>query len=236
MFLHFLSEDREKEFFLKFAYLLAVAEPDVPMEAIPVHNYVDDPEERKFAFEAFAPGFSMEISELLMLRNFAKEVGLEWNTVSAASSAPAASSYLSSLILPHIAFPCFPPRYEFACDDLSSSENLKQVAQKDSVPQMLATACRFHKDADRSAVLLTVLTAIFGQVDARTFAVEKRKAILMEATAIAYADGTYSPWEDELLQLYCEYCRLDKVILSEFKGITKEFAKAYQKAIELITE
>jgi len=234
MFLHFLSEDREKEFFLKFAYLLAVAEPDVPIEAIPVHNYTDDPEERKFAFEAFTPGFSMEISELLMLRKFAQEMGLEWHTVSSASSAP---SLLPSLILPHIVFPCFPGRGKFACDDPLSSEALiKQVASKDSVPQMLETACRSNKREDRSAILLTVLTAIFGQVDARTFAVEKRKAMLMEATAIAYADGTYSPWEDELLQLYCTYCRLDKVMLSEFKGITKEFAKAYQKAIELITE
>jgi len=217
MFLHFLSEGREKEFFLKFAYLLAVAEPDVPIEAIPVHYYTDSPEERKFAFEAFIPGFSMEISELLMIRNFAQEMGLEWNTVSSASSP----------------FSC---HGEFACDDLLSSEALKQVASKNSVPQMLETACRFHRGADRSAILLTVLTAIFGQVDARIFAVEKKKAILMEATAIAYTDGTYSSWEDELLQRYCAYCRLDKVMLDEFKGITKEFAQAYQKAIELITE
>lgn len=223
MFLHFLTESSEQTFFLKFAYLLAVATKEDDSENLPTRTYSDNPEEGEYEFEEFAPGFSMQTNELLMLRKFAEEMGIIWAPV---------SSYSSSFSSPGMG----------AISILSgqvtkSPDAFEKIARENSVAGMLKMAMKeLNNTTDRSAVLKLVLAGIFAQANATDFAVEKRKAILMEATAIAYADGTVSEYEQELLVYFCELCHLDKELLEDFKDITKKFFEIYSKTLELIIE
>lgn len=229
MFLHFLTEDAEQTFFLKFAYLLAVAEKEDNSENIPIRAYSDNPEEGEYEFEEFAPGFAMQTSELLMLRKFAEEMGMTWAPVSSYSSI--SSLLFSSLNLGITAIGVW------SGQTTKSPDALEKVARENSVADMLKVAIEeLNNTSERSAVLRLVLAGIFAQANAAAFAVEKRKAILMEATAMAYADGTVSAPEQELLAYFCELCHLDKELLEDFKDITKEFSRIYSKSLELITE
>jgi len=229
MFLHFLTEDAEQTFFMKFAYLLAVAEKEDSSENIPVRAYSDNPEEGEYEFEEFAPDFSMQTSELLMLRKFAEEMGMTWAPVSSYSSM---SSLLFSSLSVGISL-----INVMSGQPAQSQDALEKVARENSVAAMLKVAMEELGGAPhRSEILKLVLTALFAQSSAATFAVEKRKAILMEATAMAYADGTVSGHEQELLEYFCELCHLDKELLEDFKDITKEFSRTYAKSLELITE
>jgi hypothetical protein len=229
MFLHFLTEDAEQTFFLKFAYLLAVAEKEDNSENIPIHSCSDNPEKGEYEFEEFASGFSMQTSELLMLRKFAEEMGLTWAPVSSHSST--SSTLFSSLNLEMGAITVLGGL------TTKSPDALEKIARKNSVADMLKVAMEeLNNTSERSDVLKLVLLAIFAQTNVTAFAVEKRKAILMEATAMAYADGTVSDSEQELLSFFCEFCHLDKELIEEFKDITKEFSRIYSKSFKLITE
>ncbi|WP_291441160.1 hypothetical protein [Desulfovibrio sp.] len=229
MFLHFLTDNLEQTFFLKFAYLLAVADNEDGSENIPTRAYLDNSEEGKYEFEEFAPGFAMQTSELLMLRKFAEEMGMTWAPVSSYGSM--SSLLFSSLNLGSAAIGVW------SGQTTKSPDALEKVARENSVADMLKMAMEeLNNTSDRSAVLKLVLAAIFAQANAHVFAVEKRKAILMEATAMAYADGNVSEHEQELLMYFCELCHLDKELLEDFKEITQEFSKTYAKSLELITE
>lgn len=224
MFLHFLTDESEQGFFIKFAYLLAVAEQEGSSENIPIRAFLDNPEVGEYEFEEFAPGFSMQISELLMLRNFAKEMGMTWDPVSS-------SSMFSSLGLGISVTGLFSEQTP------SALGTIEKISRENSVTNMLRMAmAALNNTLNRSAVLKLVFDAIFAQINASAFAVEKRKAILMEATAMVYADGTASEYEQELLVYFCELFRLDRELLDDFKDITKEFSNIYSKSLELITE
>ena len=238
MFLHLLEDKTEQTFFLNFVYLLAVAEKEDNISNIPILAHADNPGEGEYAFEEFAPGFSMQTCELLMLRKFAEEMGITW---------PSVSSYSSLSVVTGIAekrFKFLPGlNLDAALGALKgqgakSSDSPEVIVPEISVAGMLKNAARIglNNTFDRTGALKLVLDAIFTQANATTFAVEKKKAILFEATAMAYADGFTSDIEQELLILFCDLCKLDKELIGEFSDITKEFFKIYSKSFELITE
>ncbi len=230
MFLNFLTEDIEKIFFLKFAYLLAVAEKENNSENIPIWACRDNPEKGEYEFEGFTPGFSMQTRELIMLRKFAEEMEMKWDPISSYSSA---SSYGSATSLISAAL-----MLSSACSQMiKSPDSFEKIASKNSVATLLKVITEELKNTtDRSGILKLALATIFAQANVESFAVEKRKAILMEATAMAYADGNVSAYEQELLISFCELCHLDEELIEEFKDITKEFSRLYSKGLELITE
>lgn len=208
MFLHLLTESSEKIFFLEFAYLIAVANKENKGANIPICACSDIPEKGEYAFWEFAPGFEMQISELLILRKFAEEMGIVWEPVSS-----------------------------FSPSNAENHPELFLLAKKQSPADILKAATKeAYDESSRSAVLQRALAEISTQANASEFAVEKRKAILMEATATAYADGAMSELEQGLLVYFCELCCLDKGLIEEFKSITREFSQIYSKSLELITK
>ena len=165
MFLHFLTEDEEQTFFLKFAYLLAVAEKEDTSENIPIRAYSDNPEKGEYAFEEFAPGFAMQTSELLILRKFAEEMEMTWAPVSSYRSMfslPFASSNVGIAVIG-----------VWSGQTPKSPDALEKVTRENSVADMLKVAIEeLNNTSDRSAVLKLVLAGIFAQANANTFAVE----------------------------------------------------------------
>lgn len=309
MFLHLLTEDSEQDFFLKFAYLLAVAEEEDDSANIPVHAYSDNPEKNEYEFGEFAPGFSMQTSELLMLRKFTEEMGMTWEPVSSyssleecfgAESALEAFQYIISLFSTvnpstYKGFEYEHKEYifRFLSDLMAKLAKINKVEDYDetSTPQevfngILSTLQEFsimdeeernkelhnlgtiferkftenyvasilqqfsflnafmessvlgkkYKGLERVYILKFVLGSLIMYANADNFSIEKRKAILLEATAMVYADGDISEHEQELLAYFCDACRLDQELLEDFKNITKEFSKIYLKSLELITE
>lgn len=224
MFLHFLTEDIERNFFMKFVYLLAVAEKEENSDNIPIHAYSENPEKNEYEFEEFAPGFSMQIEELLMLRKFAAELGITWSPV---SSYYQHNTYIDSALAGL-----------FAQNSSQLLRTVEKLARTESVAQMLIAAEdeNLNRVSQRSEILKLVLEALLKQANATAFAVEKKKVILMEATAMAYVDGNFSKYELELLEHFCHLCHLDKELIEDFKNITVDFFKIYAKSLELITE
>lgn len=231
MFLHFLTENEEKIFFLQFAYLLAVAEKEDRQENIPIPSYVDRPDKGEYRFEEFAPEFPMQTTELIMLRKFAEEMGITWDPISSYALRALISDYSDGSLKPDAN----------TCNDEASKlwyDNLfKRIIRSLSVASRLILAGKELDDtSDRFAILKFVLDSVFEQADAAAFAVEKRKAILFEATAMAYADGSVSGYEQKLLVYFCECCHLDKELVEDFNDITKELTRLYSKSLEIITE
>ena len=241
MFLNFLTEDIEKIFFLKFAYLLAVAEKENNSENIPIWACRDNPEKGEYEFEGFTPGFSMQTRELIMLRKFAEEMEMKWDPISSYSSASSSGSATSCSSVVRMLSSCHSSKIfggAVACSQMiKSPDSFEKIASKNSVATLLKVITEESKNTtDRSGILKLALATIFAQANVESFAVEKRKAILMEATAMAYADGNVSAYEQELLISFCELCHLDEELIEEFKDITKEFSRLYSKGLELITE
>lgn len=230
MFLHFLTENEEKIFFLQFAYLLAVAEKEDRQENIPIPTYVDRPDKGEYRFEEFAPEFPMQTTELIMLRKFAEEMGMTWDPISSYDSkAPILDSYDS--------LKAAVSTFNDEGSALWYDDIFKRIIRDLSVAGRLVVAGKELDDtSDRFAIVKFVLDSVFEQADAAAFAVEKRKAILFEATAMAYADGSVSGYEQKLLVYFCERCHLDKELVEDFNDITKELTRLYSKSLEIITE
>lgn len=235
MFLNFLTSAEEQEFFLEFAYLLAVAEQESSRDQIPTFSWVDDPENGRYAYAEFAPGFAMKTSELLMIRKFAEEMGKSWDPVS------------SGFITSHFEWVDMPTwgsgMIDMGSGMVVSSDMLKKVARRSSVADMLEVSTNKLVNYDRSAVLKFVLTVLMIRAQVSSFSMAVKKAVLFEAVAMACADDTLSKYEEELLLYFCEFCHLDKeyisefqVITSEFQAITKKFSTLHAESIELITE
>ena len=153
MFLHLLTEESERDFFLMFAQMIAIAEKE---------GNIDD--------------------NFKMLSKFALEMGknLEEDDIKSATK------NLYNLLK------CHDPK--FVLDKFISKNNVT------------------------------------------AFPVEKRKIILMEAIAMAYADGCIYNSEQDLIEYFCARCNLDKELIEEFREIIKQFYKLSAKSLELITE
>lgn len=219
MFLSLLTEDSEKKFFLNFAYLLAVAEEENQ------DSHTNPARECTFSF-------SMKASERLMLTKLAEEMGI--SEESCAEIIGEKDSERISIILNPL------ENIVKATKSISSiaalANPLLRLMQRTTVPAMLSAALEEHDNATRSSTLRIVLEALCTQANVASFAIEKRKAILMEATAMAYADGTIAAHERVLLINFCELCQLDATLLDEFQHITMQLADLYRKGYELITE
>lgn len=237
MFLNLLTENSEQIFFLKFAYLLAVAEKeDEHSGTVPIRAVTENPEKGEYEFEEFAPGFAMQTNELLMIRKFAEEMGRKWTPVS--------SYQTDSLDFSDFFEGLFGGGREGFLGSAVRNESapkmqdaLKRVARITSVAGMLKMATEeLNNTEDRSAVLKFVLTALIMQSEVSSFSYAKRKAILFEAVSMAFVDGIISKYEEEVILYYCELCHLDKELIAEFQEMTKQFFRIYTESLELITE
>ena len=221
MFLQLLTEQEEKFFFLEFAYLLAVAEENVPQESIPKHThmYSDNLEDGEFAFMKFAPGFPMETAKLLTLRKFSQEFGwTRWDVVFSSSGGRWDSSN------------------SFSFGNKKQLSNEQQISSYFHMPAKIEKSLELNEEADRATVLKTVLKALFLKADASSFSIEKRKTILMESVPFGYTKGIFSHHANELLNEFCSYCNLDNELIDDCKSITEGYANLHKKAFEIITE
>ena len=227
MFLNFLTTAEEQEFFLKFAYLLAVAEQESSLDQIPTCAWDDNPEKGEYSFEEFAPGFAMKTNELLMLRKIAEQMGI---ALSPLSSRFSRVSFFEGTIMPI-------PIVDISIWPITISTNtLEKVARISSVTGMLKETMNEMGHCDRSAVLKFVLTALMIRAQASSFSMTVKKTVLFEALAMTCADDTFSRYEEELILYFCEFCHLDKEYIAEFQTITKKLSTLYAESLELITE
>jgi hypothetical protein len=87
----------------------------------------------------------------------------------------------------------------------------------------------------RTFVLVLTFIAILPR-DYKHFSERSKRAMLLGATAIAYADKQHSPEQDLLLQLFCRYFNVESGLIEEFREISTKFSELYAETLELLSE
>jgi hypothetical protein len=232
MFLDILTNDDEKVFFLNFAYLIAVAEGVSDQSNLITCSEEEDPKKGKYHFPGFVPGFEMEKDEFLMLRKFAFEIGIIWYPLFSYSNAPSGRNWNLGRMseLPDSTRKILSVKSSILFNSYSD-----QFWSANSVLDILDKFHNFTTE-NRLDLLKIAFAAITSFIDPNLFAIEKKKAILMVGTAMAYADGNLSKLEKNLLEFFCSICGLDIEFMNDFISIAGQLASLYNKAFELVTE
>ncbi|MDR2091993.1 MAG: TerB family tellurite resistance protein [Azoarcus sp.] len=236
MFLSYLDTKEQKKFFMDFAFLIALAD-NREAQKDKSSNKKDVALSSDF-FTETNNAFPICQGELSKLQAFANEIEQrdwlpEYHSYNTRLSSLSETEelvlqrLLSEIPKDERVLPIMP------VDNPRDKVIKTRLGDGGSILERLKKA--FDLSQHRSVALWIAFFSILPENN-KSYPEEIKRAMLLGATEIAYADGSYSPDENMLLQLFCRYFNVDAGLIDEFKERSKKIHDIHAECLEIVTE